>query len=142
MTRWLTGPKHPGLMILEHELTEQSSQAFIDAYPLMVSTGWNLQSAAEINGSDVYLNSKDSGSSVERANGVLVDEFLSLPPGVSSSSSTSPSSSAPPIPSNTASGNPGSNTAQSGNNGSMRSTISKLAGAVGAIFLTVVFYAW
>jgi len=142
MTRWLTGPKQPGLMILEHELTDQSTQAFMDAYPLMVSTGWHLQSAAEINGSGVYQNSKDSGSSVERVNGVLANEFLSIPPGSSSSSSTSASSSTPPSPSNTANGNPGSNTAQSGNNGSMQSTISKLAGAVGAIFLTVVFYAW
>jgi len=141
MTRWLTGPKHPGLMILEHELTEQSSQAFIDAYPLMVSTGWNLQSAAEVSGNGVYLNSKDSGSSVERTNGVLVNEFSSTT-SMSSSSSTGPSSSSPPSPSNTANDNPGSNTAQSGNNGSMQSTISKLAGAVGAIFLTVVFYAW
>jgi len=142
MTRWLNGPKTPGLMILEHELTEQSSQAFIDAYPLMVSTGWHLQSAAEVNGTSVYLNSKDSDSSVERANGVLVNQFMSLPPGTSSSSSSSTSSSTPAIPTNTASGNPGSNTSQSGNNGSIQTTISKLAGAVGAIFLTVVFYAW
>lgn len=142
MNGWLNGPKHPGLMILEHELSDLSVQSFMDAYPLMVSTGWHLQSAAEINGTGVYLNSKDSDSSVQRANGVLVDEFLSLPVGLSSSSSSVTSSSTPASPTNTASGNPGSNTSQSGNNGSMQSTISKFAGAVGAIFLTVMFYAW
>ena len=127
-------------MILEHELTEQSAQAFIDAYPLMVSTGWDLKSAAEINGTSVYLNSKDSSSPVQKANGVVLGDFVSLPPGTSSSS-TVPSST-PAEPSSTATGNPGSNTSQSGNNGSIQTTISKLAGAVGAIFLTVVFYAW
>lgn len=143
MTRLLNGPKHPGLMILEHELTDQSSQAFINAHPLMVSTGWKLQSAAEINGTGVYLNSKDSASSVERANGILLDQFVSLPVGVSSSSSSSPAKSPTPAePSSTSNANPGSNTSQSGNNGSIQSTISKLAGAVGAILLTVAFYAW
>jgi len=141
MTQWLNGPKHPGLMILEHELTNESVQAFMDAYPLMVSTGWDLKSATELNGTSVYLNSKDSNSSVERANGVLANQYLSLPPGLSSSS-TSVSSSTPAQPSSTSSSNPGSNTSQSGNNGSVQSTISKLAGAVGAVFLTVVFYAW
>jgi len=134
MTKWLNGPKTPGLMILEHELTNQTVEAFMDAYPIMLSTGWNMESAAAIGGNTVYLNSKDSTSPVEQANGVLFGQTYS-------SLSTS-SSSSTPGPTNTASNTTGSNTSQSGNNGSIRSTISTLGGALGAIFLTVVFYAW
>ena len=72
ITGWLTGPKSPGLMILEHELSDQTVQVFVDAYPLMVSTGWILESAANIDGNTAYLNSKDSTSPVTRVGGVLV----------------------------------------------------------------------
>ena len=34
MTKWLTGPKTPGLMILEHELNNETVQAFVDAYQI------------------------------------------------------------------------------------------------------------
>ena len=138
MTKWLNGPKSPGLMILEHELSDQTVQAFEDAYPLMIRTGWKLESAADIAGVGVYLNSEDNNSPVDAADGVLNQSF-SVPPD--SSSSTLP---AKPTASNTGgnNGNTGSNTSQSGNNGSIQSTISKFAGALGAIFLTVVFYAW
>ncbi|KAJ7700092.1 hypothetical protein B0H17DRAFT_1196088 [Mycena rosella] len=37
MTEWLTGPKSPGLIILEHELSDQSVASFIAAYPVMKS---------------------------------------------------------------------------------------------------------
>ena len=136
MTQWLSGPKSPGLIILEHELDNNTVQAFEDAYPLMVSSGWNMQSTAQINGSSVYLNSQDSDSPVEPVNGVLVQQSYTIP--------SSSSSSGPATPSSTGDvgSNAGGNTSQSGKNGSMQSTMSKFAGAFGAIFLTVMFYAW
>jgi chitin deacetylase len=45
---WITGPKSPGLIILEHELTTESVNAFMNAYPLMKSNKWNLPSVARI----------------------------------------------------------------------------------------------
>ena len=137
MTRWLNGPKHPGLMILEHELNDQTVQAFMDAYPLMIQTGWKLESAADVDGNSVYQNSKDGTSPVEKAGGVINKSYT--PPASSTTTSTTPAT--PTSTSNTSS-NAGSNTSQSGNNGSIKSTVSKFAGALGAIFLTVVFYAW
>lgn len=138
MTKWLNGPKSPGLMILEHELTNGTVQAFMDAHPVMIQTGWKLESAADLNGSSVYLNSEDNDSPVEKVNGVLVQQTYSLP--VSSTSSSTPTSSTPASGGN---GNAtGANTSQSGKNGSTQSTMSKLAGALGTVFLTVVFYAW
>ena len=135
MTKWLNGPKSPGLIILEHELDNQTVQAFENAYPLMIQSGWKLESTAQINGSSVYLNSQDSESPVEKVDGVLVQQTYSIP--------SASSSSGPANPSSTGDGsNAGTNTSQSGNNGSIRSTMSKFAGALGAVFLTVVFYAW
>lgn len=139
MTKWLTGPKTPGLMILEHELNNETVQAFVDAYPLMISSGWKLESAADADGKSVYLNSDDDSSPVQRANGVLLQSGVAPPSSSSSSSSPAKPTATPDTGNN---GNAGSNTSQSGKNGSIRSTISKLAGALGAIFLTVVFYAW
>jgi hypothetical protein len=142
MTRWLNGPKQPGLMILEHELNDQTVQAFIDAYPLMVSTGWKLESAADIDGNSAYLNSKDDASPVERADGVVFDQPYNLPSGSSTSTSSTPSTPANPTSTPTGNNNTGSNTSQSGNSGSVQFSVSKLAGALGTIFLTAVFYAW
>ncbi|KAL5530059.1 hypothetical protein ACEPAF_6316 [Sanghuangporus sanghuang] len=51
MTRWLTGPKSPGLIILEHELTNDTVQAFIDAYPMIGQNGWNAISQVQLNSS-------------------------------------------------------------------------------------------
>ncbi|KAF5370111.1 hypothetical protein D9758_001046 [Tetrapyrgos nigripes] len=47
MTQWLTGPKEPGLIILEHELSDQSVQAFLNAYPLIKSNGWTIKSVVQ-----------------------------------------------------------------------------------------------
>ncbi|KAE9410519.1 glycoside hydrolase/deacetylase [Gymnopus androsaceus JB14] len=65
MTEWLSGPKSPGLIILEHELSTPSVRAFEHAYPLMKSNGWNLLSVTQAVATDgsAYQNaySIDSG---------------------------------------------------------------------------------
>ena len=48
MTQWLTGPKSPGLIILEHELTNDTVQAFINAYPLIAQNGWKAVSQLQL----------------------------------------------------------------------------------------------
>jgi hypothetical protein len=90
MTKWLTGPKTPGLIILEHELTNASAQAFIDAYPLMVSQQWQLHSVTTTNGTSPYINSNDANSPVQPINGIFASDALAV-----SSSSISPSISHP-----------------------------------------------
>ncbi|KAJ7589699.1 glycoside hydrolase/deacetylase [Mycena floridula] len=67
MTQWLTGPKTPGLMILEHELSDQSVDAFIAAYPQMKSQGWNTESAARLLSSSAYRNADGPSGSVTPA---------------------------------------------------------------------------
>ncbi|KAL0064023.1 hypothetical protein AAF712_009091 [Marasmius tenuissimus] len=44
MDGWLAGPKTPGLIVLEHELTEQTVQAFTEAYPRIKNNGWRTES--------------------------------------------------------------------------------------------------
>ncbi|KAK0206558.1 hypothetical protein DFS33DRAFT_1272999 [Desarmillaria ectypa] len=88
MNRWLTGPKTPGLIILEHELTTDTVQAFINAYPAMKSNGWNTTSVARLVDNDsAYQNSDgtDSDSTVS-VDGIVVASTSS---STSSSSSTS-----------------------------------------------------
>jgi len=78
MTQWLTGPKSPGLIILEHELSDQSVQAFIDAYPVIVQNGWKIESVASIaNSTDpsAYRNAPSTGDGP-----VAPGNILAIPP--------------------------------------------------------------
>jgi hypothetical protein len=89
-----TGPKNPGLIILEHELSDQSVKAFVDAYPIMKSNGWNVMSAAQLSGAAPYQNSLSSNATVTPTNGIVVGDISSSsPPGsTTASSSVSPRS--------------------------------------------------
>ncbi|VDB90093.1 unnamed protein product [Peniophora sp. CBMAI 1063] len=62
--KWLTGARSPGLIVLEHELSQQSVQAFIDAYPLMVQNNWNIVSVAAVDGNGTYQNAINSTSAI------------------------------------------------------------------------------
>ncbi|KAJ7626973.1 carbohydrate esterase family 4 protein [Roridomyces roridus] len=72
MTTWLNGAKSPGLMILEHELSELSVGSFKAAYPLMKSAGWQTGSAARLTTSaGAYRNAAGPSGDVTAAN--LID---------------------------------------------------------------------
>ncbi|KAF8655300.1 hypothetical protein AX16_003198 [Volvariella volvacea WC 439] len=63
MTQWLTGPKSPGLVVLEHESMDATVQAFINAYPLIQANGWTAASLARVvNGDRAYQNAQSSSS--------------------------------------------------------------------------------
>ncbi|KAG8913290.1 hypothetical protein FRC01_004621 [Tulasnella sp. 417] len=62
--KWLTGPKSPGLIILEHELTDSTVNAFIHAYPIMKSNGWDTRNIPDLFGASYYLNALDNTSPV------------------------------------------------------------------------------
>ena len=66
------GSKTPGLVVLEHERVNDSVTAFIDAFPLLKSNGWRLQSVAQLAGDgNVYQNSRDAFSPVRPVSDVL-----------------------------------------------------------------------
>ncbi|KAG1754040.1 carbohydrate esterase family 4 protein [Suillus paluster] len=83
MTQWLTGPKSPGLVILEHELSDLSVKSFMDAYPMMVSNGWTRTSLAQLDGGAVYQNAWNSTSQVNQAK---VGDLAVKPPARASTS--------------------------------------------------------
>jgi len=87
LTQWLTGPKSPGLIILEHELSNQSVASFQAAYPLMLSTGWKITSLAQLmsNGSSYQNAASDEGAVVPVAN-ILNAVNVTIPLASSSAS--------------------------------------------------------
>lgn len=99
--KWLSGPKTPGLIILEHELSTGSVQAFMAAYPLMKQTNWTLKSVAELDGQGAYQNAKDDTSP---ATPVILTAGGNggaglVPSSTSASTSTQPSATNSPSPS-------------------------------------------
>ncbi|KAF9259516.1 glycoside hydrolase/deacetylase [Marasmius fiardii PR-910] len=84
MDGWLSGPKTTGLVILEHELSDQTVQAFMNNFPKVKSNGWKTASLARIiGGAEPYQNVQ--GDTVAPASVYLVN-------GTSIQSSTQTSS--------------------------------------------------
>lgn len=76
--------------MLEHELTVQSAQAFIDNYPLIGQNGWNIVSAAQMNEppyDDDGGGAQDAIGPVTSA-GTLQDDVTPTLPSSSASQST------------------------------------------------------
>ncbi|KAG9079025.1 hypothetical protein FRC06_007994 [Ceratobasidium sp. 370] len=121
-----TGPKSPGLCILEHELSTQSVGVFINNYGLIAQNGWTPKSIPDAVGASWYLNAADNTSPV-------------TPLDVSQ-----------PIPSGAAGGGgSGNSTASGGGSGSGSGTAtgsaaapSKSASTSGAISFDFVRSAW
>ncbi|KAJ6522862.1 hypothetical protein B0H19DRAFT_1202272 [Mycena capillaripes] len=96
MKEWLTGPKSPGLIILEHELSKQSAAAFIAAYPLMQQNGWDLVSLARLVGNNVtYQNAASNTSPVTNVDLISAkNDAAAVVPQAASAGSSAPGSSA------------------------------------------------
>ncbi|KAJ7058660.1 carbohydrate esterase family 4 protein [Mycena amicta] len=92
MTQWLKGSKSPGLIILEHELSDMSVGAFKAAYPVMLAQGWTLDSLATLIGNGtVYQNAQTDTSAVEKVGDVVDAKSAGVPVAASSGTSTSAS---------------------------------------------------
>ncbi|KAF8739239.1 hypothetical protein AX14_010403 [Amanita brunnescens Koide BX004] len=61
MEKWLSGPKSPGLIILEHELSTDCVDAFIKAFPLIQSKGWKIESVARLSGGSAFQDTDNLG---------------------------------------------------------------------------------
>ncbi|KAF9075809.1 glycoside hydrolase/deacetylase [Rhodocollybia butyracea] len=108
MNTWLTGPKSPGLIILEHELSDQSVQAFKSAYPVMKSNNWKLVSVAQLVGEHgPYQNALSINKGNVATADIIDSKLMSMNTSASTSMSTSTttSSSSPNSTSSSASDN-------------------------------------
>jgi len=128
MTKWLTGPKNPGLIILEHELSNQSVDAFISAYPVMKANGWNITSTAQLAGNLPYQNADGSTDPVTPANGVILGDINSSAAPSATATSASPSTTT--SSSGSSSKKTGSGVALSSGTGLLSWMLSGVAGAV------------
>lgn len=71
-------PKSPGLIVLEHEITSVTVNAFMTAYPLIKSNGWKFMSLAKaIDDGRTYQNAEGSLSDDVESAGILVAESTS-----------------------------------------------------------------
>ncbi|KAI0743077.1 hypothetical protein C8Q80DRAFT_1055608, partial [Daedaleopsis nitida] len=64
LKKWISGAKSPGLIILEHELTNDTVGAFMQAFPLIAQNGWKFESVARIDGGAPYQNAADDTGDV------------------------------------------------------------------------------
>ncbi|KAI0347541.1 glycoside hydrolase/deacetylase [Trametopsis cervina] len=92
LNKWYAGPKSPGLIILEHELSTSTVQAFIDSYPTLKSNGWQTVSLAELDGGSAYQNADGDDGTVTPVTGVLVQDDSATSSTASSSSSAASAS--------------------------------------------------
>ena len=92
LKKWLTGPKSPGLITLEHELTKDTVNAFMTAFPMIQSNGWKLVSVAELDGGSAYQNANGDEGTVTPINGILVNGAQPPPPSSTPGASSSPGS--------------------------------------------------
>ncbi|KZO96999.1 carbohydrate esterase family 4 protein [Calocera viscosa TUFC12733] len=93
LNAWVTGGKSPGLEILEHELTNDTIGAFMNAYPAMVSNGWQIKPVPEAYGFPWYQNADNSTSPIQFTAGVASPSQSTITATGSASGSKSSASS-------------------------------------------------
>ncbi|TDL29874.1 glycoside hydrolase/deacetylase [Rickenella mellea] len=127
MQKWLTGPKSPGLIILEHELTKDSVQGFINNYPLMKSNGWQTVSMAQLaagQGANLWQNAAGNTSPVTSM--AIVAAAAAPTNGSSTPPPTTTGSSGTATSAGSSTGSKGSAAAQATGSGKPKSGASSL----------------
>ncbi|KAH9002195.1 carbohydrate esterase family 4 protein [Lactarius hatsudake] len=141
MQTWLTGPKTPGLIILEHELSDGSVQAFIDNYPLIGANSWRPVSVVQLDGLNApYQNAQGTNGTVTASD--IVDDTSPSPPAsivpgttptrttsLSTTTSSSSSATSTVTPDNSAKSN-GAGLASKSVSVVLMSTVAVLAGVL------------
>lgn len=101
LSSWITGPKSPGLLFLEHELYNETVQAYINAYPAMLANKWKTVSVAQLVPSSVdnvvgqtYWNGPPGTGKITSSEGILgAGNFANASAVANTTSTTSTSSS-------------------------------------------------
>ncbi|KAF5320726.1 hypothetical protein D9619_000933 [Psilocybe cf. subviscida] len=146
MQKFLTGPKRPGLVVLEHEIKQNTVTGFLNSHPMIAANGWKFISLAKaINDGRTYQNAGGSLSDDVKASNVLAGADPNIG-GSSSSGSSSSSSSAPTAtqtsPVTTPSASPATNLPASSPPPSPTPTSSAAALSVGWLLPTSLFLAF
>lgn len=102
LNKWLSGPKSPGLIILEHELTDDTVGIFMNTtWPGIKANNWQPKGIAQLFNLPVYQNAQDNTAAVTPQKEVV-------PPASSSSTPTNTGTgSSKPTPSSGGNGDNG-----------------------------------
>ncbi|WWD18534.1 hypothetical protein CI109_102987 [Kwoniella shandongensis] len=119
MDGFIAQNKSKGLMILEHELNDNTIGVFMTAYPKMVSSGWQVKNVADAYGMEWYVNSgKGNTDTVTTmsvaANTLAVMNSTSAESSTSAASASTTSGSAVSASTTSTSGSSGKASAVSG----------------------------
>ncbi|KAG2013658.1 chitin deacetylase [Coprinopsis cinerea AmutBmut pab1-1] len=80
LERSILGPKSPGLMILQHEVTDASIDVFMNVFPLIAQQGWEFGSLASVVGDRrAYQNAESSSSDDVFFKDIIVDPAALTP---------------------------------------------------------------
>ena len=85
MTGWFEGSKSPGINSLEHEIKDTEVDAFIAAFPIGRSNGWNIMAIPDAFNQPWYSNSDSNSASVTSRS---IGEGIFTGSGASTSSSS------------------------------------------------------
>ncbi|KZW03178.1 glycoside hydrolase/deacetylase [Exidia glandulosa HHB12029] len=111
---WLSGPKSPGLVILEHELNDVTVGIFKNTtWPGIQQYGWKPQPIAQMLNSAYYQNAKDNTAAVTPQDNIAQSVPAAAGGGTGSSSGGGSSSSTKP---------PGSSSSSNGSSSSSGSS--------------------
>ncbi|PPR06961.1 hypothetical protein CVT26_004281 [Gymnopilus dilepis] len=99
MSTFLKDAKHPGVIILEHELTDITVNGFIQSYPLIQQNGWNFVSLAQAVGNGSAYENAQSSTSPVTSMGILLSDQTTSSSSSTQAPATAPTSSPSPSPS-------------------------------------------
>ncbi|KDQ07998.1 carbohydrate esterase family 4 protein [Botryobasidium botryosum FD-172 SS1] len=137
LTNWLNGPKSPGLLILEHELTNDTVNCFINTYPLHASNGWISKSIPDVFNQPWYQNSQNNTAPM-----VALDVAGTPPSAVPSPPAPAPTTTAAAVGVSASAGASGSSKSSSNNSKNGAGSIAAISTAtlLGAALCSLMFW--
>jgi len=87
---WLAGPKTPGLMVLEHELTDVAVSTFMQVYPMIKAAGWEPRSIPDLFKVGWYQNAQNNMDTPLLMNVAGSAPVPTLPPTISTNVTATP----------------------------------------------------
>lgn len=61
---FVAGSKSPGLIVLEHELSDMSVASFIAAYPVIKANNWTMKSVAQLADGQAFRPDTGNGTGI------------------------------------------------------------------------------
>ncbi|KDQ13481.1 carbohydrate esterase family 4 protein [Botryobasidium botryosum FD-172 SS1] len=139
LTNWLSGPKTPGLIILEHELSSSAVQCFIQTYPLHAQNGWITGSIPDTFDQAAFLNSWNATSPVTPLDIAATPPSSVGPPAAPAAATTAVAAGASASSGASVAAGASKSTSNNSSNGAGSIAAISTAALLGAALCTLVF---